>query len=203
VFVNARTARAGFTLIELAVALMILTLLIVLATPSYRTWIANSRVRSTSESIQNGLRLARNQAVDRAQRVRFELPTDATANWMVCVPATASGACDGLSALCDTTRTGCLLQQFVDASAVRAVTLATSPGSGGSLAAPLSGFGVRGVTFDPFGRADTGTTALGRVDVYSTIEGTRRLIDLISANGSVRQCDANLRGSADTPEGCA
>ena len=201
---NARAARAGFTLIELVTALAVLALLIVLAMPSYRVWIANSRVRSTSESIQNGLRLARNQAVDMAQRVRFELPADKTANWTVCVPGTASGPCDGLSTMCQgTTRTNCVLQRFVDASAARGVTLASSPGIGGSLAAPLSSLSVRGVTFDAFGRAGTGAADLGRVDVYSTIEGTRRLIDLISANGAVRQCDANLRAGADTPEGCA
>lgn len=201
---NPRLGRAGFTLIELATTLAVLALLIVLAMPSYRVWIANSRVRSTSESIQNGLRLARNQAVDLAQRVRFELPADKTANWTVCVPGTASGACDGLSTVClGTTRTGCVLQRFVDASAARGVTLATSPGNGGSLGTPLSSLSVRGVTFDPFGRAGTGAGELGRVDVYSTIEGTRRLIDLIGANGAVRQCDADLPASADTPEGCA
>ena len=201
---NARVARAGFTLIELATALAVLALLIVLAMPSYRVWIANSRVRSSSESIQNGLRLARNQAVDLAQRVRFELPADKTANWTVCVPGTASGPCDGLSRMCQgTIRTGCIVQRFVDASAARGVTLATGPGGSGSLAAPLSNLTVRGVTFDPFGRAGTGAGELGRVDVYSTIAGTRRLIDLISANGAVRQCDANLRAGVDTPEGCA
>lgn len=201
---NGRATHAGFTLIEIMVSLAVLAVLVMLAMPSYRVWIANSRVRSTSESIQNGLRLARNQAVDLAQPVRFELPADASANWTVCVPANANGACDSSASACrDGTRTHCVLQRFVNAAGAQGVTLATSPGNGGSLSTPLSKLTVRGVTFDAFGRAGTGVDTLGRVDVYSAVVGTRRLIDLISANGAVRQCDAQLAASAETPEGCA
>jgi len=203
---KARSAHAGFlpggfSVIELAITLAVLSLLVLLAMPSYRVWIANSRVRSTSESIQNGLRLARNQAITLAQPVRFELPADGSAGWILCVP-NGGGICDGLSARCEgSTRSGCLLQRYVDTS-TRGVTLATAPADSSSLTTPLTGVNVRGVTFDVFGRADTGAAALGRVDVSSAIEGTRRLVDVIRANGAVRQCDADLRSGTDTPEGC-
>ena len=66
------TAR-GFTLIELMVALAIGSLLVVLGLPSFNTFLRNSEIRSTTESLVNGLRVARTEAVRRNQLVTFTL----------------------------------------------------------------------------------------------------------------------------------
>ena len=67
-----RHAR-GFTLIELMVALAIVALLLLIGMPSFTTFLRNSEIRSTSESLVNGLRAASAEAANRNQTVTFEL----------------------------------------------------------------------------------------------------------------------------------
>jgi type IV fimbrial biogenesis protein FimT len=82
-----RAEARGFTLIELMTALGISAILVAIAVPSMRTFIENSRIRAASESLQNGLLLARNEAVRRNQRVEFV--AQAT-GWVVRVPGVAT-----------------------------------------------------------------------------------------------------------------
>jgi len=94
--------HAGFSLIELVVVVAIIGILLGLAAPSYRTWTSNTRIRASAESIQNGLQLARGEAVRRNAPIRFQL-TDNTgagcnlsttlSNWIVSFDNPA-GACD-------------------------------------------------------------------------------------------------------------
>jgi len=65
--------RAGFTLVELIIAIAIFGLLLALAAPSYTQWIANTKVRTTAEAIQNGLMLAKAEAVRTNSKVQFVL----------------------------------------------------------------------------------------------------------------------------------
>src|SRR5579859_4895902 len=79
------------SLIELMVAVVILAILVVLGIPTFQQWTLNTRIRSVTESIQNGLRLARNEASQQGRFVRFQL-TSAT-SWQVCLlPASAASA---------------------------------------------------------------------------------------------------------------
>ena len=61
----------GFTLIELMVGLAILALLFLLGMPTFITFLRNSEIRSTSESIINGLRTASAEATRVNSRVAF------------------------------------------------------------------------------------------------------------------------------------
>jgi type IV fimbrial biogenesis protein FimT len=63
----------GFSLIELIVGMAIFGLLLALAMPSFSGWIRNAKIRTTAESIQNGLQLARAEAVRRNTTARFQL----------------------------------------------------------------------------------------------------------------------------------
>lgn len=67
----------GFTLIELAMAMAIIAISLSYALPYTRTWIANTKIRSAADSLQNGLRSAQLEAVKRNQSVEFVL-TDTT-----------------------------------------------------------------------------------------------------------------------------
>lgn len=82
-----RPAAAGFSLVELLTALGVSAILVAIAVPTMRSFIENSRIRAASESLQNGLSLARNEAVRRNQRVEFV--TQAT-GWVVRVPGTVT-----------------------------------------------------------------------------------------------------------------
>ncbi len=63
----------GFSLIELVVGMAIFGVLLALAMPSFSGWIRNAKIRTTAESIQNGLQLARAEAVRRNTTARFQL----------------------------------------------------------------------------------------------------------------------------------
>ena len=76
---NAR--MRGFTLIELMVALAIAALLLLIGLPSFTTFLRNSEIRSTSESLLNGLRAATTEAANRNKKVTFELAGATGADW--------------------------------------------------------------------------------------------------------------------------
>lgn len=98
--------HSGFSLIELIVGLAILALLMALGMPQYATFISNARLRATAEGINNGLNLARAEAVKRNARVELVLtdeepraslvnalpPSTSGVNWVVreWVPATGT-----------------------------------------------------------------------------------------------------------------
>ena len=64
---------AGVTLIELMIAVAIVGILLVAGLPEASQWIQNTKIRTASESISNGLQLARGEAVRRNTQVEFVL----------------------------------------------------------------------------------------------------------------------------------
>ena len=79
----ARATPRGFTLIELMLALAILAMLLLLGMPSFTTFLRNSEIRSTAESIINGLRAASAEAARQNTRVRFTLAGAGDASWAI------------------------------------------------------------------------------------------------------------------------
>lgn len=80
----ARAATLGFTLIELMIALVIAALLVMLAVPSFSSYLRDSEIRSTTESVANGLRVARTEALRRNLAVGFTLVGGpGSASWTV------------------------------------------------------------------------------------------------------------------------
>lgn len=94
----------GFSLVELLVAVAIFGILALVGGPAFGTWIGNMKIRSTAESMQAGLNLARAEAVRRNMQVRFQFVTTTTsnacansttdANWVVSLDPVA-GECLG------------------------------------------------------------------------------------------------------------
>ena len=66
-------ALRGMTMIELMVGIAIVAILFALTAPSFSTWIQNTHIRTAAEALQNGLMLARAEAVRRNTTVRFQL----------------------------------------------------------------------------------------------------------------------------------
>ena len=80
--------QRGLTMIELMIGLTIFTMLLLLGAPSFSAWIQSSHIRNSAESIQNGLTLARAEAVRRNVTVNFQLVDTLTSS---CVVSTSGG----------------------------------------------------------------------------------------------------------------
>ena len=66
-------AEWGFSIIELMVTVVIASILAAIALPSFSEFIKRGQVQTAAESVQNGLQLARGEAVRRNERVTFTL----------------------------------------------------------------------------------------------------------------------------------
>lgn len=64
---------AGFSLIELMITLSIAAFLMLMGMPAFTQWMANARVRSAAESLQNSIRVAQTEAVRRNRQAVFAL----------------------------------------------------------------------------------------------------------------------------------
>lgn len=182
-----RATQTGVTLIELMIAVAIFALLVGMALPSYRDWIQNSHIRSGAESIQNGLQLARGEAVRRNTTVTFVLTDDAptTANAGTVTASTTGGNW--------VVRAG---NTFIQA---------------GERNEGYDNLGVAAsaatLTFNSLGRAGAAFTAdltnpTGGACANADPSGPMRCLRVqVSSAGSVRLCDPNL--GAGEPQGCS
>jgi type IV fimbrial biogenesis protein FimT len=72
-------AARGFTVIEIAISLLVLGILLAVGLPSFVTWIGNTQIRTGAEGVLNGIQLARAEAVRRNLTTQFILvDADAT-----------------------------------------------------------------------------------------------------------------------------
>jgi type IV fimbrial biogenesis protein FimT len=162
----------GFTLIELMVGLVIMAIVLALAMPNYMTWMQNTRIRNTAESILNGLQVARMEAV--RQNAPVKLVLGAGSAWTVgCVTVTA--ACP-------------------------ATIQSHSTGEGSSTAITVTSNGGVTVTFDQFGRRTTPAAGTTTLDVTAT--GSRALRVTIDVGGNTRMCDPDSGIATSDPRHC-
>lgn len=193
----------GFSLIELMITVSILSLLMLVAAPAMATWIADSRVRTVAESIQNALRLAQSQAMNRNRLSVFALtsakpewnakPTQNGSNWYVQIaPLPSSDEADHATAA----------DFFVQGNAF----------------AGQSGVLIEGpslLCFGPLGQqvavgkdSTTVGVACAKADpaVYTVSNPSnkdgRKLKVFAHIGGRVRMCDASKTLSSEHPDGC-
>lgn len=191
-----RRAR-GFTLIELMVTIALMALLLGLAGPAFTLWTRNAQVRTISDALQNGLRLAQTEAVRRNRQVVFFLTNTAT-----CSDTTDPATNGSFWAV----RTVAL---------VAGETVTTVQCGNLSDSAPgVSITGPTAICFNSMGRqvsnaspgAGTATCTVpgntpSTYDVSST-GSDRPLRVLVTVGGQVRQCDPARTLSASNPDGC-
>lgn len=193
--------QGGVSIIELLIGIAIISLLMVMGAPSFNLWIQNTQVRTAAESIQNGLQIARTEAVRRNANVRFNLTNaDGTVAWSVdCVTVTADcpagiqtrgGGEGGTNA-----RVGISVAALP--SPIPANHFNTAIAAGTGLPA--------GVTFDGIGRIPTANvgTDVARIDVTNAARAdARRMVIVIGSGGQTRMCDPAI-ALASNPQGCS
>ena len=182
----------GFTLVELAIAMLVSAILIRLAAPSFANWIGNQRIRTTGEALLHGLNVARSEALRRNARVLFTMPgaNGGESAWQVCQVAQGGFGCDGAVPVIQV-RDGGEESGNARVGATNDVAMVAPTAYGGALS-PGSGVPAA-VMFDGRGRL---VNAVGWVntlrmdvrDVSMTTADERRLVVAVSASGGARMC---------------
>ena len=191
------TRQRGFSLVELMVAIALMALLLGWAMPTFGTWMRNAQVRTVSDALQNGLRLAQAEAIRRHRQVVFYRTGAST-----CTAATTADASGNFWVV----RTVPLLNGEA-AEAVQCGQLADVASSvtiAGATALCFNSGGRQVANADPGIGGTACTLAVSGSNAFdvSSSGGDRPLRVLVTLGGSVRLCDPAKTLSASTPDGC-
>lgn len=194
----------GLTIIEVMVAVVIFGILMALGSGSFSNWIQNQQTRTAAESIQNGMQVARGEAVRR----------NASALFVLCDLGVGGkgSSWDVLAASSSAYATACSAASGV-AGWERVQQRSSQEGSRFAVVSASSVANVNAVAFNGFGRVVTlPNTALppsgftivqpiNNVDVGNP-KGDRMLRVTVSAGGSIRMCDPSPLLAATDPRHC-
>lgn len=177
-----RKIQQGMTLIELTIGLAVLAILIAASAPGFLAWIQNTQIRTATESMLNGLQMARTEAARRNARVVFTLGDGSS--WTV--------GCANVTAECPD-----VIQSRVSGEGSSNVTVTVTPVNSSQ------------VTFNGMGFVVANADAVAAItqveaDVPTSIlaaEDSRNLRIVISSGGQILMCDPNIT-SADDPRAC-
>jgi type IV fimbrial biogenesis protein FimT len=167
--------QAGFSLVEMMIVVVLLAIIAAIAVPSFTQMIQNSRIRTAAESIQNGLQIARAEAVKRNARVKFQL-NNGDSGWVICEVANAADSCPGEEQI---------QTRAVSEGSTADVTTSVVPT--GRLTAVFTGMGLLDPAANSFTQVDVDMSAA----VMSPAD-SRELRIIVGAGGSIRMCDPNL-----------
>lgn len=163
----------GFSLMELIVALLVFGIAIAIAAPNFRTFIVNTQIRTTAESIRNGLQVARTEAVKRNEVVRFTLSSDTS--WIV--------GCPTVTANCPAS---------IEAKPAK-------EGSSNTITLTLTG--ASNISFTNLGTVTVSLGQLSQIDIDDSSTpaiDTKDLRITIGAGGNARLCDPNVSSTTDS-----
>ncbi|WP_426390867.1 pilus assembly FimT family protein [Variovorax sp. R-27] len=190
--------RRGFTLVEMIVVVAIMALLAALAMPSMLGWVRNNKIRTVSDSLQNGLRQAQTEATRRSRQVVFSLTDDKPTTTSYTAKASGSNWAISTVVPADSDATAA----FVEAGILRDV------GSSVAISGPISicfssiGRLVANDTPGPTSAKCTAAAVQYDITMSDSQTGDRPLRVLVALGGQVRMCDPARTLSATQPDGC-
>lgn len=163
--------ESGVTLIELIITITVVGVLLVMGMPSFFEWSTNLRIRTVSESVLNGLRVARTEAVRRNADMMFVIGA-AEPTWQVLRNDTL---------------------EVISRSEFGNTPIVTQLSPANTVAVT---FGPMGITKNnPDGSPPIAQIDLTVPETLLSAANTRNLRILISG-GLVKMCDPNVAGDA-------
>jgi type IV fimbrial biogenesis protein FimT len=168
-----KAQSAGFSLIEVMVALTVVAIAMVLGMQGIGDWLQNARVRTAAEGVKNGLQKARTEAIRTNTSTIFKL--------------TSPGSAGGTGWTITAVRSG--------------NTVDSKPNGGGSVGAVLTvtPSNATTVTFNGLGRRAMANADASPVLTSVTVNSALRIT--ISAGGEIRMCNPDVSDSGD-PTAC-
>lgn len=166
--------QRGISIIEAMIVVTVLVIMLTLSAPMGAEWLANSRIRSASESMLAGLQIARAEAVRRNVAVEFALNAVPATGWTV-----------------RTALSGEEIQTRAAGEGTADVTVSVSPS--GATRVSFDGLGRRTVNIDasdPIDRLD--------LDLPASVLAADKTRDLrlqLGLGGQIVMCDPNATGS--------
>jgi len=197
--------QKGFSIIEIAVTLVVLGMVLATAVPSIGDWVRNARIRNETNALVNGLQVARETALRRNRPISFYLvnqPTGTTltntctvsatgTSWVVSVNSPHNGCGNAPATTSNSSTNPLIVNSHFGAEAT-------------------SGLGVSGqdnnqtassvASFDALGRLSSGLAHI-TVAYSSSKSGDRPLRIDITKTGNVRACDPSITDTSD-PRRC-
>lgn len=201
---NLRSRQLGVTMMEVMISVAVIATVLAIGVPNLSSWVLNTQVRATAETVLTGLQLARAEAVRQNTKTRFQLTgTTGLSSWTISTPRLDRTDCPTGTDLYP-----CPVQSGVAAESGQNARLGVSTASLATTsysAAIAAGTGMSGspyVIFDAFGRADPTVTNITRIDVTNAAAaGARRMVITITDSGMAKLCDPVL--PASNPRGCS
>lgn len=195
--------QTGVSLIEVIIGLAILGLLMALGVPQYASFMANARLRATTESIASGLNMARAEAVNRNTRVELVFtdedpvaavvdtltPSTGGANWVVRQWVATSGSFNFIEGKLGAEGSG-----RVDTTSVVVTSNSADATYDGRVA--FTGFGAMAI-----GQAIQiqVTNPGGGACASAATPGPMRCLNInVSPGGQIRICDPKVTAAGDT-----
>lgn len=168
----------GATLIELIIGLAIIGILLWASAQTFRVWIVNTQIRNAAEALQNGLQVARNEAIRSNTNVEFRTGTDTA--WSVV-----------------TVRSNTTVQSRAKEEGSASVTVGVTPG--GATRLTFTSLGRVATT-----NAD-GSAPITQLDVNVPASvlaaANTKVLRILVANSQIRMCDPKVSAITD-PKHC-
>lgn len=201
-------SQDGLTLIEVLIAITIISILLLLALPNMSVWLNNSQIRTTGETLLTGVTLARTEALRRNTVVRFQLTSSLDSgcalsttakNWVVSLGDPAS--------LCHMAPAP--LDDANPPTAADAKIIQKKSSDEGSQLAAVTATGSSTLYFNGLGRLTSplGAPNITVIDVSNPVgtcqhvdaaNGTMRCLRItISPGGQVKMCDPAVIDNTD------
>jgi type IV fimbrial biogenesis protein FimT len=196
--------QRGVSMIEVAVVMALTAILLFSVMPSVTAAIANQRIRSSAESLMQGLQRARGEALKMNRPVSLWLATPNASGDLDNTCALAAAARAWVVSLNDPAGKCAALTSLVNDPMIIERAVAGSTAGNVSVTALQSddATAASSVTFDGFGRVTT-ATAIATIGLNHISPGNdyRRLRIEVDRGGGVRLCEPGVT-AADDPRVC-